>query len=383
MRITVAPDSLKESLSAAEAAAAIASGLRRAMPAASIDCAPMADGGEGTVDALVAATGGRKARARVTGPLGEPLVAEYGLLGDGQTAVIEMAAASGLPLVPQERRNPLLTTTRGTGELIRAALDQGVRRILIGVGGSATVDGGAGMAQALGVRFLDVNGKELPPGGGALERLARIDASALDRRVRGVEILVASDVTNPLCGPQGAARIYGPQKGATSAMVERLDRNLIRLAEVIRRDLGVDVLKLPGGGAAGGLGAALVAFLGARICSGAELVMETVGLPQRIAASQWVITGEGRIDRSSAYGKTVAAVARAAQAAGVPVIVLAGSIGPGAEVVHELGVTAFFSILSRPMPLSEALGEASALLEAAAFQVGHLLAIHQTPGVAE
>ena len=374
MKITVAPDSFKESLSAVEAADAIARGLRRALPDVEIECVPMADGGEGAVEALVAATGGRFLTQRVTGALGEPVDARYGILGDGETAVIEMAAASGLPLVPPDKRNPLITTTLGTGELIRAALETGARKIIVGIGGSATVDGGAGMAQALGAKLLDAEGRDLARGGGALGKLARIDVSQLDPRLKGVDILVASDVTNPLCGEHGAARVYGPQKGATPEMVEQLDRALAHFAGIIRRDLGKDVLNLPGAGAAGGLGAGLIAFLGASIRPGIELVIETVRLRERMAGSDWVITGEGQIDASSAFGKTAVGVAAAAKSLGIPVVALAGAIGEGAEAVHERGIGAFFSIIDRPMSLDEALANAARLLENRACEVGRLIA---------
>jgi len=375
MKITIAPDSFKESLTAVQAADAIARGLRRALPHSELVCAPMADGGEGTVEALVVATGGRFLTARVTGPLGETLEAPYGVLGDGETAVIEMAAASGLPLVPPDRRNPLVTTTYGTGELIRAALDAGARKILVGVGGSATTDGGAGMAEALGAKLLNASGRSIARGGGALTHLARIDVSCLDERLKRTKILVASDVTNPLCGERGAARVYGPQKGATPAMVEQLDRALAHFAAIIRRDLGADVLHVPGAGAAGGLGAGLIAFLDATIRPGIELVIDAVRLRKRMAGSHWVITGEGQIDGSSAFGKTATGVASVARSLGIPVIALAGAIGDGAEAVHEHGIDAFFSITPRPMTQAEAFAKAASLLEDEAAEIGRLIAI--------
>ncbi len=276
-KIVIAPDSFKECLAAEEVASAMAEGVRAAAPEAEVVCVPMADGGEGTVRALVAATGGTLHRATVTGPLGEPVEAEFGILGDATTAVIEMAAASGLPLVPPDRRDPAKTTTFGTGALIRAALDLGAGRLLLGIGGSATVDGGAGMAQALGIALLDEDGQSIGRGGGELERLARIDVSNRDPGLDDTVCEVACDVDNPLVGPHGAARVYGPQKGATPQMVKRLDANLAHLAEVVERDLGVNIRDLPGAGAAGGLGAGLVAFLGATLRPGVSDSMESSG----------------------------------------------------------------------------------------------------------
>ena len=372
MKIVIAPDSFKECLSAREVARAMARGVRDAAPKARIACVPMADGGEGTVEALVDATGGRFVSARVTAPLGNHIRARFGLLGDGRTAVIEMAEASGLPLVPLRKRNPLVTTTRGTGELIAAALDRRVKKILIGIGGSATNDGGAGMASALGVRLLDVKGRPIPPGGGGLARLARIDVSGLDPRVRGVNIEVACDVTNPLTGRSGASAVYGPQKGATPAMVRVLDGNLARLARVIRRDLGLNVARLPGSGAAGGLGAGLVAFLGARLRPGVEMVVDAVGLVGTLRGADLVITGEGRMDRQSAFGKTPVGVARAAKKLGIPVVAICGSIGDGAEAVLTRGIDAYFAVTPRPMPLDESMRRAPELLRTAASQVVRL-----------
>jgi glycerate kinase len=372
MKVVIAPDSFKECLSAREAAEAIARGVRDVCPCAKVACVPMADGGEGTVEALVDATGGRFARARVTAPLGDRVSARFGILGDGATAVIEMAAASGLPLVPPNRRNPLVTTTYGTGELIAAALGRGVRKILVGIGGSATVDGGAGMASALGVRLLDAKGRGIAPTGGALAKVSRIDVSGLDPRVRAVGIEAACDVDNPLTGKTGAARVYGPQKGASAAQVRLLDRNLARLARVIRRDLGVDVAAMPGSGAAGGLGAGLVAFLGARLRPGVAMVIDAVRLPERLRGADLVITGEGRMDRQSAFGKTPVGVAQAAKRLGIPVVALCGSIGDGAEAVLSRGIDAYFAITPGPMTLDEAMRRASELLRRGAAQVMRL-----------
>jgi glycerate kinase len=378
MKIIIAPDSFKENLTAAEVARAIAEGVRDAAPAAATVEVPMADGGEGTVEALVSATRGTFVERDVTGPLGETVRARFGLLGDGSTAVIEMAAASGLPLVVPAKRKALITTTRGTGELIAAALDAGARKILIGIGGSATTDGGAGAAQALGVKLLDSSGRDIGPGGGPLASLARIDVSGLDPRLARVSIEVACDVTNPLTGPTGAAHVYGPQKGATGEQVEVLDHNLAHLARVMKRDLGVDVEHRAGSGAAGGLGAGLVGFLGATLRPGVEMVIEAVDLKRRFAGADLVITGEGRMDRQSAFGKTPIGVARAAAELGIPVVAIVGSIGDGAEEVLKHGVCAYFSIQTRPMTLDEAFRDSRALLRATAAQVVRLFTAGMT-----
>jgi glycerate kinase len=369
MIVVAAPDKFRGSLSASEAAAALARGVRRAVPSAVVDEVPMADGGEGTVDALVAATHGSYREATVTGPLGEPVRARFGLLGDAATAVLEMAAASGLALVPPDRRDPSRTTTRGTGELLRAAVAAGARRLILGIGGSATNDGGAGLGQALGYRLLDRDGREIGPGGAELARLDRIERPGPDDDpLRGVEVAVASDVDNPLCGPRGASAVYGPQKGAGPAMVETLDRNLGHFAEIVRRDLGLDVRDVPGAGAAGGLGAGLLAFAAGRLEPGVSLVIETVHLADRLKGADLCLTGEGAIDASSVFGKTAVGVARLARSLGCPTLALAGTIGPGAEGVLAEGVDAYFSLCPGPIPLDEAVSLASPLLERAAEQ---------------
>ncbi|MGH9282932.1 MAG: glycerate kinase, partial [Acidimicrobiales bacterium] len=326
MRVVLAPDKLKGTLTAPQAAQALARGWRRGDPDAEVEQVPVADGGEGTLETLVAALGGRRERARVAGPLGDPLTAEIGVVDGpgGPTAVVEMARASGLVLLDERQRDPLRATTRGTGELILAACRNGPRRVMVCIGGSATNDGGGGLAQALGVRLLDEAGADLPPGGAALRRLARIDASGLDRAVRDVEVLVASDVDNPLTGPRGASAVYGPQKGATPDDVAVLDRALAHFAAVIHRDLGIDLRDVPGAGAAGGLGAGLVAFLGAHLRPGVEVVMEAVGLRDRLGGADLAITGEGKLDEQSLHGKVPAGVIQAAREAGVPVVVLCG-----------------------------------------------------------
>jgi glycerate 2-kinase len=368
LRVVVAPDKFRGSLSAIAAARALARGVWAAEPAALVDEAPMADGGEGTVDALVAATGGTTQSAQVTGPLGSPVRAEFGLLRDGTTAVLEMAAASGHAHVMPERRDPSRTTTRGTGELLLAAIEAGAKRVIVGIGGSATNDGGAGFAQALGYRFLDQSGRELDPGGGPLAKLARIDSSDRSPRLEGVIVEVACDVDNPLCGPRGASAVFGPQKGADPALVQTLDRNLALLAEVVARDLGVSILELPGAGAAGGLGGGLVAFAGGRLEPGIDLVIRAVGLAERLRDADLCLTGEGSLDASSAFGKTAVGVGRVARAAGCPTLAIAGALGTGADDVLDRGIDAIFSICDRPMTLDEALAGAAELLERAACQ---------------
>ncbi|WP_395945654.1 glycerate kinase [Brevundimonas sp.] len=358
MKIVIAPDSFKESLSAAEAVDCIRAGFLAVFPDAEIVGVPVADGGEGTVDALVAATGGRLIRRTVTGPLGAPVEAFFGVTGDGRTGVIEMAAAAGLMLIPPADRDPLAATSRGVGELILAALDEGVEHLIVGLGGSATNDGGAGLIQALGGRLTDADGADLGAGGGALDRLAHVDVSGIDPRIGGCRIDVACDVDNPLVGPEGASAVFGPQKGATPEMVAQLDRNLRRLAEVLRRDLAIDVADHAGGGAAGGLGAALFGVFGGRLRPGVEIVTEAVGLDALVRDADLVVTGEGRMDGQSVRGKTPMGVARVARANGKPVIGVAGCLGEGADRLHAHGVEAIFSVLTRACTVEEALAEA-------------------------
>ncbi len=373
MKIVIAPQHFKGSLTALEAAQAMERGIRRALPDLESILLPMADGGEGTVAALVAATEGRIMTCQVTGPLGAAVVARWGLLGDGTTAVIEMASASGITLVPAERLDPASATTYGTGQLIRAALDAGCGKLIIGIGGSATNDGGAGMAQALGARLLDRQGQPLPPGGAALKELARIDCSRLDSRLKDCQVVVACDVTNPLCGSQGASAVYGPQKGATPEMVQQLDAALANYARVIHRDLGAAVTDLPGAGAAGGLGAGLVAFLGARLQPGVEMVCHACHIDDVLRDVDLVFTGEGKIDGQTAFGKTVVGIARRARAWGVPTIVIAGSIGDGYEAVYAQGVSAVVSIAPGPLSLAETMANAERLVTDAAERAMRLL----------
>ncbi len=361
MRIVVAPQALKGSLTAAETGQAIAEGVLAVYPEAQVDMVPVADGGEGTVHALVDATGGELVSQTVTGPLGEPVSAFWGLLGDGRTAAIEMAACSGLPLVPQERRDPRITTTFGVGELILAALERGCRHVIIGVGGSATNDGGAGMAQALGAMLTADDGSPIIRGGSALTSLSHIANDGMDTRLQECLFEVACDVTNPLCGPQGASAVYGPQKGATPEIVEELDQALAHYARVIERDLQVSVAEIPGAGAAGGLGAGLLAFLGATLRPGAQIVLEAVHLAEHVRTADLVITAEGQLDAQTAYGKSVAAVAALAKHYAIPVLALAGSVGEGYRSLYDLGVSAVMVIPSGPMSLVYAMEHAASL----------------------
>lgn len=335
MKVVVAPNPYKGSLGAPAAAAAIARGIRAEWPDAEIVEVPVADGGEGTVEALVAAGGGELVAAVVEGPLGAPVEAEFGVLDGGRTAVVELASSSGLPLLSPPERDPLRASTYGFGQLLDAARKRGAGRIIAGIGGSATNDAGAGMAQALGARLLDAEGKELPRGGAALARLAAIDTSRMDPGWRDVSVEVAVDVTNPLCGPDGASAVYGPQKGADGDMVKELDAALGRFAELIGRDIA----EAPGAGAAGGAGAGLMYFLGARLRRGAPLVIEAAGLDRALEGADVCVTGEGRVDGQSAYGKGPVEVARRARAAGVPVVLIAGGLGDGWEAVLTEGVT--------------------------------------------
>jgi glycerate 2-kinase len=375
MRILIAPQSLKGSLTAAEAGQAIAQGVRAAYPQAEIEIVPVADGGEGTVQALVDATGGQIVQQIVTGPLGEPVAAFFGLLGDGRTAALEMAAAAGLPLVPPELRDPRITTTYGVGELILAALAYGSRHFIIGIGGSATNDGGAGMAQALGAELLTREGTAIARGGAALATLAHVSKATMDPRLQACTFDVACDVNNPLCGPTGASAVYGPQKGATPEMVAQLDAALAHYAQIIERDLGLSVRDAPGAGAAGGLGAGLLAFLNATLRPGAQIVLEAVRLEERIRTADLVITAEGQLDTQTAYGKSVGAVAALAKRYGLPVLAIAGSLGDNYQAVYALGVDAVAALPSGPMTLTYAMEHASWLTSDAAERACRLLQV--------
>ena len=355
MKIVIAPDSFKESLSAMEVANIIKSGFSKVCAHAKYTLVPVADGGEGTVDAMVDALKGHKVTVSVTDPLGEKGTAFYGISGDGNTAIIEMAAASGLERVPLNRRNAKITTSYGTGELIKDALDQGCNKFIIGIGGSATNDGGAGMLQALGVKLLDKFGNQIGYGGESLSTLEKIDISQMDNRLSLCEFEVACDVTNPLTGETGASAIFGPQKGASPEDVKLLDANLKHFADIIKQSLCVDIEQIPGTGAAGGMGAALLAFLNAKLRPGIEIITNLLNLDSLIKQSDLVITGEGRLDYQSVNGKVPVGVAKIAKKYNKPVIAIVGSLGDKAEIVYPYGITAMFSILSKISTLSEAL----------------------------
>lgn len=353
--IVLAPDSFKESMTAKEVCEAMERGIRKANSQIRCIHVPMADGGEGTMQSLVDATGGRVYSKEVVGPLGNNVVAEYGILGNGEIGVIEMASASGIHLVDSEKRNPLITTTFGTGQLIKACLDKGVKKLLIGIGGSATNDGGAGFIQALAGRLLDENGDDLSYGGGALAKLHTIDLSNLDERLKYVSVEVACDVNNPLCGKEGASYVFGPQKGATREMIEILDQNLSHYAEVIKEQLGKDVISKAGAGAAGGLGAGLMAFLDVKLKSGIEMVIEYANLEEKVRDADMVWTGEGSIDFQTQYGKTPLGVAMIAKKYNKPVIALAGRVGNDIDVLYDKGIDAIFGIMRGVTSIEEAL----------------------------
>lgn len=353
--IVLAPDSFKESMTAKEVCEAMERGIRKANSQIRCIHVPMADGGEGTMQSLVDATGGRVYSKEVVGPLGNNVVAEYGILGNGEIGVIEMASASGIHLVDSEKRNPLITTTFGTGQLIKACLDKGVKKLLIGIGGSATNDGGAGFIQALGGRLLDENGDDLSYGGGALAKLHTIDLSNLDERLKYVSVEVACDVNNPLCGKEGASYVFGPQKGATREMIEILDQNLSHYAEVIKEQLGKDVISKAGAGAAGGLGAGLMAFLDVKLKSGIEMVIEYANLEEKVRDADMVWTGEGSIDFQTQYGKTPLGVAMIAKKYNKPVIALSGRVGNDIDVLYDKGIDAIFGIMRGVTSIEEAL----------------------------
>ena len=378
MRVLVAPDKFKGSLTALEAAQAMERGIRRAAPNARVVLCPMADGGEGTVEAMTNVPGGQTVTVTVTGPLGSAVRSKFGILGlsifspvnlvypgDAQfTGIIEMALASGIALVPPDKRNPMITTTYGTGELIRAALNEGCRKIIIGIGGSATTDGGMGMAQALGVIFRDSKGVELGLGSGQyLSDIAEIDVSGTDKGLKNLKVIIASDVKNPLCGPDGAAAVYGPQKGATPEMVKMLDAGLEHYAKAIKKKLGIEVDNVAGAGAAGGLGAGLMAFLGAEMKSGVDVIMDTVSFDYKLTQVDLVITGEGQIDKQTLFGKAVAGVAERAKAKGVPVIAIAGSVKKDAESLREQGVSEMHQFVTPGMTFDYAMAYAAELLE--------------------
>ncbi len=375
MKIVVAPQAFKGSLDAPHVAQSIARGIRLVFPQAELVILPVADGGEGTVRALVQASGGQTVTTRVMGPLERPVNATWGILGGGITGVIEMAAASGITLIRREERNPLRTTSYGTGELIRHALDLGVESMIIGIGGSATNDGGMGMARALGANFLDEHGKELRLGGGSIRHLARIVTTNLDPRLLHVQIDVACDVTNPLYGPNGASAIYGPQKGADPETVRELDASLERYAHILQRDVGKDVALIPGAGAAGGLGAGLLAFTNATLRSGVDIVFQALDLEGKLRGADMVFTGEGRMDQQDLYGKAPMAVAQLAHRMGIPSVAVVGSTGRDYHVVYDNGIDAVIGTVNRPMPLERAVAESSRLIAEAAMRACRLVRV--------
>ena len=375
MKIVIAPDSYKGSIYASDAARAMEEGVLRVLPDAEVVLVPVADGGDGTLETLVETSGGRIITSDVTGPLGETVSAQWGAMGDGVTAVAEMARTSGLALVRLEDRDPLNATTYGLGEVILEALEAGYRRFILGIGGSATNDAGAGMAQALGVRLLDADGAELPPGGAALARLDSIDTSGLDERAADADFDVACDVNNPLTGPEGASAVYGPQKGATPAIVEQLDAALANFAEVVKRDLGADVDGVPGSGAAGGLGGGIMAFLGGRLRPGVDIVLDTVDLASRLDGADLIITGEGCMDFQTVYNKAPIGVARLAGERNIPVIGVSGSLGDGFTDVHEHGIAAAVAITHAPMTLDEATDRVAELIASATEQALRLVMV--------
>jgi glycerate kinase len=366
MKILIAPDSFKDCMPASEVARSIELGIQKVFPDAEITKIPMADGGEGTVEALVSSTGGSIVQTVVHDPLMRKIHSFFGILGDRETAVIEMAAASGIELLKDSERNPWITTTYGTGELIKVALDKGCKTILIGIGGSATVDGGAGMVEALGGKLLDENNKPVEKGGGGLGRIKTLNLDTLDKRPEHRKILVACDVKNPLLGENGAARVYGPQKGADPEMVSKLEHNLAHFAEVIRTCLGISVTEIPGAGAAGGLGAALMVFLSARLKPGFELISEIVQLEKHIAEADLVITAEGKIDQQTRFGKTPAGVANFTRKLKKPLLAFAGTLDENVENLYELGFDSIIPIADKSMSIKESIANADTLLQAAA-----------------
>jgi len=375
MRVVAAPNPYKGSLGAPAAAEAIRRGVLQVFPDAEVVMVPIADGGEGTMEALIAAHGGTSVTETVEGPFGEPVQAQFGLIDGDRAAVVELAAACGLAQVPLNRRDPRRASTYGFGQLLDAARSRGVARIIVGIGGSATNDGGAGMAQALGYRLLDRFGHDLPRGGAALIGLARIDASGVSHAWRDVELRVACDVTNPLTGPVGATAVYGPQKGVTPEMIPTLDAALGRLAEVISQDLGHDVATVPGAGAAGGVGAGMLAFLGAQLVPGAALVIEAAGLERALIGARVVFTGEGQVDGQTVYGKGPSEVSRRAAVAGAAVVILAGTLGEGWERALETGASAVVPLAEGPTSLEVMLRDAPGLLERATARASRLIGI--------
>ncbi|MBI2118401.1 MAG: glycerate kinase [Elusimicrobia bacterium] len=375
MRIVIAPDSFKESLSAENCCKAIQKGIKKIFPDAATFLIPMADGGEGTLSCLFKSIKGKIIRCKVHDPLNRKIIARYGIMENGKTALIEMAEASGLPLIPPKKRNPMITTSFGAGELIRAALEKGCKKIILTLGGVATNDAAVGMAQALGFRFLDKKGREIPKGADGLKFLDRIDTALVHPKLKKTEFFLCCDVKNPLCGKNGSAQIYGPQKGASPKMVKEIDKNLFHLAKIIKKDLGKSILKKAGAGAAGGAGGGAMAFFNGKVQSGIETVIELTNLEEKIKAADLVITGEGKIDRQTLFGKTVAGVATLAKKQHVPVIAFCGQISGDMKKLHELGINTIFSIASGPVSYNESLNRTSLFLQRKTEEVMRLLKI--------
>ena len=363
MNIVIAPDSFKECLSAMEVAANIAIGVRKVMPAAIIHEIPISDGGEGVLEAIMAGAGGTRVSVSVLDPLKRQIKAEYGILNDDKTAVIEMAKASGLELMKEVEKNPLTTSTYGTGQLIKDALEKGCNKIIVGIGGSATNDGGAGMIRALGAKFLNDKGKEINEGGGSLNELHTIDLSNFDNKIQHCEVVVACDVSNPLTGINGASMVYGGQKGGNKEDLKLLDRNLAHYAKIIKTTVGFDISDTPGAGAAGGTGAGLMAFLGGSLVNGIGLILETLKIEEYIKQADVVFTGEGKIDEQTLHGKTISGIAKMAKKHNVPVIVITGKIGDNIDGIYNIGVSAVYSIVNQPMELKEAIRQAPKLIQ--------------------
>jgi glycerate 2-kinase len=372
MRVLIAMDSFKGNLKSLDVAGIVEKGIRRVYSGAVVEKVAIADGGEGTAEAIVESLKGEYIRVPVCDPVGKMIQAEYGIV-NRDTAIIEMAAASGLYLVPEDKRNPLLTSTYGTGELILDAISRGCNKIILGIGGSATNDGGIGMAMALGIRFLDQNGKNIGTGGGSLDRLKRIDTSGIHPAVKATVFQVACDVNNPLCGEKGASRVFGPQKGATPQAVELLDKNLLHYAEVIKTDLAMDIVNMPGAGAAGGLGAGLMVFCGATLSRGIDIVLDTVKIEEKIKNADIVITGEGRVDGQTIFGKVPVGIASRAKKYHKPVFAIAGFIDKGAELVYEHGIDAVMSSMVGPLSLDDAIKESPRLIEEASERLFRII----------
>ncbi|MEK5440788.1 MULTISPECIES: glycerate kinase [unclassified Fredinandcohnia] len=369
MKIIIAPDSFKGSVTAMEAALSIEKGIKNAYPNAETKLIPVADGGEGTMENLVSSTKGHKVSATVTGPLGKPIEASFGVLGDEETCIIEMASASGLDLISRSERDPLIATTFGTGELIKKALDEGYRNFVLAIGGSATNDGGVGMLQALGMQILDKSGQEIGFGGGALNQIHEVRMDHFDTRIQESHFLIASDVENPLVGEKGASHVFGPQKGATDEMVRVLDKNLTHWGNVVEQVTGIRLHERPGAGAAGGIGGAFQAFFPSIMKRGVDVVIEYSKLEENLKGADLVITGEGQVDFQTAYGKTPMGVAQTAKKLNIPTVIIAGSIGERIQTLYQYGIIGVFSIINRPINLDEAMKESKKLLELTAEQV--------------